>query len=200
MPHRPADPLADRLAALAVGSAPFARFFAGAFLSAVLLAACGAVLPRDPEASLARAEERGALLVGVAESPPWVVRRGGEAAGVEADLVRGFAAGRGLRVEWRWGGVEEHLGALERFELDLVAGGLTSDSPWGKRVALTRRYVATRRPGERKPARHVLAVPPGENRLLGELERFLGGEEDAVRARLAEDPAPPEPAPKEEGS
>jgi polar amino acid transport system substrate-binding protein len=168
------------------------------FAAAVLLAACAGVdLPRDPESTLSRAEERGRLRVGVAESPPWVVRRGGEAAGLEADLVRGFAAGRGLEVEWVWGGAGEHLAALEKFELDAVAAGLTADSPWSKRVAFTRRYVETRRPGERKPARHVLAVPPGENRLLVALESYLGGEEEAVRARLATDPAPPEPAPRE---
>lgn len=167
-------------------------------LAAAVLAACADVdLPRDPESTLERAEERGRLRVGVAESPPWVVRRGGEAAGVEADLVRGFAADRGLEVEWVWGGADDHLAALERFELDAVAAGLTAGSPWSKRVALTRRYVETLRPGERKPARRVLAVPPGENRLLVALEGYLGGEEAAVRARLAADPAPPEPAPKE---
>jgi polar amino acid transport system substrate-binding protein len=174
------------------------RPLATLFAAAVLAACAGVDVPRDPERTLARAEERGRLRVGVAESPPWVVRRGGEAIGVEADLLRGFAAGRGLGVEWVWGGADEHLAALEKFELDALAAGLTADSPWSKRVAFTRRYVETLRPGGRKPSRHVLAVPPGENRLLVALESFLGGEEEAVRALLAADPAPPEPAPREE--
>jgi polar amino acid transport system substrate-binding protein len=218
-------------------------------LALALLTACD--LPRDPRRTLASAAERGKLLVGVAESPPWVVRRGDEAAGVEADLVRAFAAELGAEVAWVWGGVDEHLGALERFELDLVAAGLEGGSPWSKKLGFTRPYLEAEQvvgvpPGVAPPerldglrvavapgdalaaalaergavvvrsdrpwesglpvaapewevaarrytpagetlrrTRHVLAAPPGENGLLVRLERFLAGEEDAVRARLA---------------
>jgi hypothetical protein len=222
---------------------------APALLALALLAACD--LPRDPRGTLAAAAERGTLVVGVAESPPWVVRQGDQAAGVEADLVRAFAAELGAEVEWVWGGLDGHLEALERFELDLVAGGLAAGSPWSKRVGFTRAYLEAEQvvgvpPGVAPPerldgvrvavalgdplgatlaerdavvvpsdrpwesglpvaaprwevaargytpageplarTRHVLAVPPGENGILTRLERFLAGEREAVRARLA---------------
>lgn len=80
------------------------------------------------------------MRVGVAEAPPWVTRDGETPAGVEADLIRRFADDLGAEVEWIWGTQEEHLEALERFELDLVIGGLTRATPWLGRVALTAPY------------------------------------------------------------
>lgn len=131
------------------GGAAAAPALAAAFLLAAFLTACD--LPRDPEGTLASAAG-GTLVVGVAESPPWVVRHGDEAAGVEGDLVRAFAAELGAEVEWVWGGVDEHLGALERFELDLVAAGLEGGSPWSKKLGFTRPYLE---------AEQVVGVPPG---------------------------------------
>lgn len=135
---------------------PPPRRSAAALAGLVLaLAACG--LPRDPEGTLAGVRESGRLVVGVAEAPPWVTRPGGgdpraEPAGVEADLVRGFAASLGAEVEWVWGGLDEHLAALEEFELDLAVGGLAAGSAWSKRVGFTRPYAKFD---------EVVGVPPG---------------------------------------
>lgn len=148
---------------------------AKALLALALLGACD--LPRDPRGTLAAATD-GRLVVGVAESPPWVVRQGDEAAGVEADLVRAFAADLGAEVEWVWGGLDAHLEALERFELDLVAGGLVAGSPWSKRVGFTRAYLE---------AEQVVGVPPGvapPERLDGVRVAVAPG--DALAAALAE--------------
>ena len=101
----------------------------------VLAAACGG-LPRDPEGTLGRVQG-GRLRVGLVEHPPWVVRTEGEPAGAEVELVRRFAAELNATPEWHWGGEQRQMEALERFELDLVVGGVTDSTPWGKYVGLT---------------------------------------------------------------
>lgn len=122
--------------------------------------------PRDPERTLERAAG-GTLRVGVSEAPPWLVREGDQAGGPEAELIQAFAASVDARIDWRWGAAHEHLLALEHFELDLVAAGLTRHSPWKTRVSLTRPW---RIDGDTS---RVLATPPGENRLLVALERLI---------------------------
>src|SRR5690606_15933037 len=152
------------------------------FLVAVALAGCG--LPRDPEGTLDRV--RGdTLRVGVTEAPPFVVRRGaaGIPGGVEAALVQAFADSLGAVVAWHWGPAEAHFEALKRYELDLVAAGLTAATPWKAHVGLTRPYHTAheargrargREPGRRlRTVEHTLAVPPGENGFLHALEGFL---------------------------
>jgi len=114
-------------------------------LPLLLVAALGChPFPKDPEDSLERARERGRLRVGVSEAPPWVVRDGEEARGVEPDLVRSFAESLGLAVDWRWGTVEEHVAALEAFRLDLLAGGITASNPSAKKIGATRAYYEER--------------------------------------------------------
>lgn len=134
-------------------------------LVALLLLGCEP-WPRDPESTLESASD-GTIRVGATEAPPYLVRAGEVGAGPEAELVIAFARSIDARVEWRWGALDDHLHALERHELDLVAGGLTAKSPWKKHVGLTR---AWRVEGETK---RVLAVPPGENRTLVALERLI---------------------------
>jgi polar amino acid transport system substrate-binding protein len=97
-------------------------------------------LPRDPEKTLQRVQQQHHVRVGIVESPPWVIRTGGEPAGAEVELVRRFAASLGGTPEWFWGGEQEHMEALERFELDLVIGDLDASTPWKKKIALTRPY------------------------------------------------------------
>jgi polar amino acid transport system substrate-binding protein len=138
---------------------------AAALWPLVLACAC-ADLPRDPEGTLDRVRG-GTLRVGGVDAPPWIVREGERATGPEAELVEAFARSLGARVEWRWASQDEHMHALERFELDLVAAGLTQATPWRTRVALTRPWL--RRPKER----HVLAAPPGENGILTTLGRYI---------------------------
>lgn len=122
--------------------------------------------PRDPRGTFAAAA--GATLrVGVTEAPPWVTRAGERATGPEPELLEAFARSIDARVEWVWGPTDDHLRALERYELHAVAAGLTAESPWGRRVALTRPWRVA---GD---DRRVLAVPPGENRTLVALERLI---------------------------
>lgn len=143
------------------------------------LLACGD-LPRDPDGTLDRARN-GTLTVGVTVAAPWVTATAGvsgaagapgadanaEPGGVEAELVASFAAAIGAEVEWVWGGAEENLARLERGELDIVAAGVTTGSPWKGRVALTRPHT------EVDGSRHVLAAAPGENALLVALDRHI---------------------------
>lgn len=164
-PRRPTPPRPLRL--LLHGprrllSSPLLALLLSAFL--VPLTACD--LPRDPVGTLERV--RGdTLRVGVVASPPYLVRTGEVAGGPEGELVRAFAARIDAEVEWRWGSLDEHMKALESFELDLVAAGLTMTSPWKKKVGLTRPWEVE---GKRK---QVLAVPPGENGMLVALEALI---------------------------
>lgn len=106
-------------------------------LALLPLLACG--LPRDPEGTLERVRREG-IRVGLSDADPWVTLGGGPPRGVEVALVLELARRLGARVHWHPGDLEGRLAALHERELDLVAGGLTVDSPWGKRVALTRPY------------------------------------------------------------
>ena len=115
-------------------------------LSALIVSACALGcnnLPRDPESTLRRVQG-GRLRVGLVEHPPWVVRTGGEPAGVEVELVRQFARELRATPEWYWGSEQQHMEALEHFELDLVVGGLTDQTPWSKSVGLTSPYFESR--------------------------------------------------------
>ncbi len=131
-------------------------------MSLVVLAACE-TYPRDPEGTLDTARN-GTLHVGVTEAPPWIVRAGHEAVGPEAEVVKGFARSIDADIAWEWGPAEHHFERLEKFELDLVAAGLTKDTPWKKRLAVSRPYLGSSR---------VLVGPPGENDLLTTLDRYL---------------------------
>jgi polar amino acid transport system substrate-binding protein len=114
-----------------------------AILAALLCAAGCSDLPRDPRGTLGRVRG-GRLRVGLVEQRPWVARAAGEPSGAEVELVRQLAGELGSAAEWTWGGEQQHMEALAQFELDLVAGGLTDDSPWGKRVGLTKPYFEDR--------------------------------------------------------
>ena len=114
------------------------------FLVSILLfaAACSS-LPRDPERTTERVRQ-GVVRAGLVENPPWVVRTAGEPAGVEVELVRRFAGSLGAKPQWFWGGEQQHMEALRRFELDLVVGGLDDRTPWKKAVGITRPYYEER--------------------------------------------------------
>ena len=138
----------------------------GAGALALALAVACADLPRDPEDTLARVRG-GTLRVGAVDAPPWIVRNGARASGPEADLIEAFAGTLGARVAWQWGAHDEHMRALERYELDIVAAGLTHKTPWGAHVGLSRPWL---RQNDRQ---QVLAVAPGENGFLTALDRFI---------------------------
>jgi polar amino acid transport system substrate-binding protein len=121
-----------------------------AVLAALLLTGCG--IPRDPESTLERVRG-GTLWVGITESEPWTRLEAGQPGGVEVELVRRFATELGARVEWVDGSEADLIAALEVRELDLVVGGLTADTPWQTKAAITRSYATTRM---------VVAVPASQ--------------------------------------
>jgi polar amino acid transport system substrate-binding protein len=138
----------------------------------VLSAACD--LPRDQAGTWKRIGETKVIRIGLIESPPWVVRTGGEPAGAEVEGLRGFAASIGATPEWTWGGEEKLMGELEHFERDIVAGGITDKTPWSKRVGITDSYMD----------RHVLAVPPGENHLIAQLDRYFEANRASIESAI----------------
>lgn len=137
-----------------------------------LAAACGGPIPKDTDGSLARITD-GVLRVGVSENPPWTeVYDDGRVDGREVDLVTGFAGAHAADVEWTPGAESELAMAMARGDLDVVVGGLTSDSPWEKEVALTRPYTEEVTP-DGDTEKMVMATPLGENALLVALETYL---------------------------
>jgi polar amino acid transport system substrate-binding protein len=108
---------------------------------AVLVAGCG--IPRDPESTLNRVRG-GTLRAGITASEPWTTLEGGRPGRVEVELVERFAAELGAMVEWVDGSEADLIAALEVRELDLVVGGLTADTPWQAKAAITRSYATTR--------------------------------------------------------
>ena len=122
---------------------------AAAFAAAALLLACG--IPRDPEGTLQRVKS-GRMRVGIIERPPWATLEGGKPAGVEVDLVEGFARSLDAKIDWFPGSEAELFTALEKQELDLVIGGFTDDDPWAQKVTFTQPYAVIE---------VVVAAPPG---------------------------------------
>src|SRR3546814_18948943 len=73
------------------------------------------------------------MRVGISANPPWTVVRNGQFGGVEVALIQAFAREIDARIEWLPAGTPKLLKALEEFQLDLVIGGLTEETPWKKR-------------------------------------------------------------------
>jgi polar amino acid transport system substrate-binding protein len=129
---------------------PTMRALGAAVVVAVVLAGCG--VPRDPEGTLDRVRG-GTLRVGISQSEPWTRLGAGRPSGVEVRLVERFAAELGATVRWVDGSEADLVAALEVRELDLVVAGLTADTPWQAKAAITRGYATTR---------VVVAVPAGQ--------------------------------------
>ena len=104
------------------------------------------------------------------------VVEGTEPRGIEPQLIQRFAATLQSSIEWQPGGEEALMTDLEHGRLDLVIGGLTAESPWTDKAAITRPY-AEARSQEGKTEKHVMAAPLGENAFLLELEKFLLSQE-----------------------
>ena len=138
----------------------------------VLLAGCGVSIPTDPEGTLERVSG-GTLRVGVSPNPPWTeVAQGAEPTGTEVRLVEEFATPLPAEISWTVGGEETLIKMLEIGELDLVIGGLTSETPWAEHAAITKPYAEATGP-DGKRIKLVMAAPPGENAYLLTLEKFL---------------------------
>jgi polar amino acid transport system substrate-binding protein len=135
-------------------------------LGAIAVLAClvtGCRFPDDPEGTLDRVTG-GTLRVGVVENDPWVkLPRKGEPGGVEPILIRRFAETIDAKVEWVEGEPEELVDALAEYQLDIVVGGFTRQSPWGHEATMTRPYV---------DIEIEIGVPPQT-----ELDKDLGGQE-----------------------
>lgn len=87
--------------------------------------------------------EGGTLYIGVTENPPWITQQGQQPRGLEADLLNTFAETMNAYIEWHWGSENELLQALKHHQLDIVAGGLTSNTRINQLVATTRPYYTT---------------------------------------------------------
>lgn len=140
--------------------------------AAVLLALTGcANYPADPDHTLQRVTH-GTLRVGVSHNEPYTSVTGPSPSGSEVDLVEQYARTLDAKIEWTEGGEEDLVTRMEKGQLDLVIGGLTKDTPWQKKVGLTRPYAETTNEfGQTE--KHVLAIPLGENAFLLNLDRFL---------------------------
>lgn len=148
----------------------------GAGVLAILLLSGCSRIPADPDGTLEQIEESGELTVGVAVHPPFTTVPGGhdeEPRGSDIELARGFAERLDAEPTWVVGGEEELIAQLEEGEIDLLVGGFTEKNPGLKTVGATRPYGTTEQGG--KEVDLVMAVVPGENALLTELERYLDG-------------------------
>jgi polar amino acid transport system substrate-binding protein len=159
-------------------------------ITAVLLFSGCSDLPRDQEDTFKHIKGTGRLRVGLIENPPWVIRTSDEPAGAEVELIRQFAAEHGAQPEWHWGGEEKLLGALEKFELDLVAGGFSDSTPWRNRIGLTSAFYREK---------FDIGVPAGERTVteltgreisVGDDARLTGflREQDAVPVESGDSP------------
>lgn len=153
------------------------RIFLPGGILCLLLLACEDY-PRDPEGTWERIADRG-VRIGVVDDIPSItpdsLPEHLSPANEEVALVRRMI--RDLRLEvatWQTGPGDQLLGRLERFELDLVIGRYTAGSPWGRRVAFSRPWMTDFTDGSRP----VLALPPGENRWLMEVDRWIVGRKD----------------------
>ena len=148
---------------------------------ALLLVGCDN-LPRDNAGALERVIG-GELRVGVVENPPWVHWQDGAASGLEPELIASWAKSINARVLWRRGSEAELVEALNRRELDVMAAGLDSKTPYAAKLALTQPYVEVEERGGKKK-KHLLAVTPGESALLFALDRFLAAQDrDSLKRR-----------------
>jgi polar amino acid transport system substrate-binding protein len=152
-------------------------------LTVLFLAGCDS-LPRDSAGALNRVRG-GELRVGVADNPPWARFEGGRVTGLEPELIDAWAKGLGAPVTWRSGGEAELIEALHRREINVLAAGLDSKTPYKSKLALTQPYIEVEdRYGIKK--KHVLAVTPGESALLFSLDRFLAAQDKAMLRRRAQ--------------
>jgi membrane-bound lytic murein transglycosylase MltF len=159
------------------------RYLAPVFLLAsFLIGGCDAI-PRDSAGTLERVRG-GELRVGVAENPPWVRFEGSQVTGLEPDLIQEWAEKVGARVRFQRGSEADLVEALHRRELDVMAAGLDSKTPYAPRLAPTQPYVDVEdRHGKKK--KHILAVSQGENALLLSLDRFLAAQNKLTLRRRA---------------
>jgi polar amino acid transport system substrate-binding protein len=115
------------------------------FLVALVLALCGCEdFPKDANRTLERIRGGEPLRVGWVRAEPWVrLSETGEPAGIEPDLIRAWAEGLSVRIEWVSGSETQLVTALQENAIDLAVAGLTADAPWGAKIGQTQPYLTT---------------------------------------------------------
>ncbi|WP_231579291.1 hypothetical protein [Microbacterium oxydans] len=144
----------------------------GALLLAISLSACGVAVPADPDGTLSTVSG-GELRVGTAPDGDLVRVDGGKPTGSIVDLVDGFASSIDAETDWTVASEETLVSMLENGELDLIAGGITSDTPWVDKAGVSRGFTDIEGADGREI---VMLVPLGENAFLAKLETFLDEE------------------------
>lgn len=151
---------------------PRAASILGALLLATSLSGCGVTVPTDPDGTLSTVSG-GELRVGTAPDGDLVRVDGGEPSGSIVDLVDEFASRIDAETDWTVASEETLVSMLEDGELDLIAGGITSDTPWVDKAGVSRGYTDIQGASGREI---VMLVPLGENAFLAKLETFLDEE------------------------
>ena len=154
-----------------------------ALVSVLSLCGCGLTIPSDPSGTLDTV--RGGVLragispnapfvdvTGVGEEPTGTEPTGIEPTGTEVEAIEAFADHLDADVEWTIGSEEELVRDLEDGELDLVAGGLTDETPWSDKAGVTRSYDDVT-DDDGSVLKLVMLAPMGENAFISELETFL---------------------------
>lgn len=172
---------------MAVGIAQAGWSRRGVLLGAgAALAGCDG-FPRDSGGALDRITRDRRVRVGAVDHSPWVRLAGDGVGGLEAELVRAWAATLGAAVVWRAGALDPLSEALHGRELDLLIAGFDEKTPYAPKLALTQPYLSARVDG--RDTKRVLAVQPGENALLMSLDTFLLAQDGTALRRRAGVPA-----------
>jgi ABC-type amino acid transport substrate-binding protein len=137
-----------------------------------ILSGCGLTIPADPEGTLDTVTG-GELRVGTSPDGDLVEVRDGEPSGSIVELVDEFADSIRAEPEWTVASEETLVTMLEAGDLDLIAGGITADTPWVERAGVSRGYPGIEGADGREI---VMLVPLGENAFLSTLETFLDEE------------------------
>ncbi|WP_223627514.1 transporter substrate-binding domain-containing protein [Microbacterium sp. EST19A] len=136
------------------------------------LAGCGLTIPADPDGTLDTVTD-GELRIGTSPDGDLVQVADGTPSGSIVDLVDEFAESIDAEPEWTVASEETLVTMLEAGDLDLIAGGITSDTPWVERAGVSRGYPGIDGAEGRQI---VMLVPLGENAFLTALETFLDEE------------------------
>jgi len=139
--------------------------------ASLALTGCAGTFPADPDGTL-QSVEGGELRAGVSPNGELMRVDGAEPVGDEAEAIRAFAAELDADVAWTVGSEETLVRQLEDGRLDLVAGGITDETPWVDKAGVTRAYREVR-DAQGRAHNLVMLVPLGENAFLSELEAFL---------------------------
>jgi polar amino acid transport system substrate-binding protein len=137
---------------------------AGAVLaSSLLLLVAGCGLPKDPDGTLEKVSG-GELRVGV-------VPGNERAAAEDGRIVDALAQALRSRPVFQHADAHHLFHELEEGRLDLIVGGLPTDTPFFDKAGLTRKAGPLMQPGSTQD--RVLAVPAGENGFLIAVNRAI---------------------------